>query len=40
MSLLKNAYALLIGIDYEDGLDTRGDAKDLAEILRAVDEGD
>ena len=33
MSLLKNAYALLIGIDYEDGLDTRGDAEDLAAVL-------
>lgn len=33
MSVLKNAYALLIGIDYEDGLDTRGDAEDLAAVL-------
>lgn len=34
MSLLKNAYALLIGISYEDGLDTIGDAEDVAELLR------
>ncbi|SFR34140.1 PGAP1-like protein [Robiginitalea myxolifaciens] len=33
MSQLNNAHALLIGIDYEDGLDTRGDAKDLAAML-------
>lgn len=34
MSHLDNAYALLIGISYEDGLDTIGDAEDVAEILR------
>lgn len=33
MSLLPNAYALLIGISYQDGLDTVGDAKDVAELL-------
>ena len=33
MGKLKNAYALLIGIDYEDGLNTIGDAEDIAEIL-------
>ncbi len=34
MSLLENAYALLIGISYEDGLNTIGDAEDVAQILR------
>ena len=33
MSKLKNAYALLIGIAYEDGLNTIGDAEDIAAIL-------
>jgi pimeloyl-ACP methyl ester carboxylesterase len=36
MSKLKNAYALLIGIEYEDGLNTIGDAEDIASIL--IDE--
>ena len=34
MSNLKNAYALLIGIEYEDGLNTIGDAEDIAAILK------
>lgn len=34
MSKLKNAYALLIGIEYEDGLNTIGDAEDIAAILK------
>ncbi|EAR16127.1 caspase family protein [Robiginitalea biformata] len=34
MDLLQNAHALLIGISYEDGLDTIGDAEDVARILR------
>lgn len=34
MSKLKNAYALLIGIDYEDGLNTIVDAEDIAAILK------
>lgn len=34
MSKLKNAYALLIGIEYEDGLNTIGDAQDIAAILK------
>jgi pimeloyl-ACP methyl ester carboxylesterase len=33
MNLLKNAHALLIGISYEDGLDTTGDARDVAKVL-------
>lgn len=36
MSKLKNAFALLIGIEYEDGLNTIGDAEDIAAIL--IDE--
>lgn len=34
MTLLQNAYALLIGISYEDGLDTIGDAQDIAALLQ------
>ena len=34
MSKLKNAYALIIGTEYDDGLDTNGDAKDVARILK------
>lgn len=34
MSKLKNAYALLIGIEYEDGLNTIGDAEDISAILK------
>ena len=37
MDLLKNAHALLIGIAYEDGLDTIGDAEDVARILKDPD---
>ncbi|MFX0555796.1 caspase family protein [Maribacter sp. CXY002] len=33
MSILKNAHALLIGIEYEDGLNTIGDAMDVADVL-------
>jgi len=33
MAKLKNAFALLIGIEYWDGLNTIGDAEDIAEIL-------
>ena len=33
MSKLKNAYALLFGIKYEDGLNTIDDAEDIADIL-------
>ena len=34
MSKLEKAYALLIGIAYEDGLNTIGDAEDIATILK------
>jgi len=34
MCKLKNAYALLIGIEYEDGLNTIGDAEDIATLLK------
>ncbi len=34
MSKLKDAYALLIGIEYEDGLNTIVDAEDIAAILK------
>lgn len=34
MSRLKNAYALIIGTEYDDGLNTNGDAEDIARILK------
>jgi len=34
MSKLKNAHALIIGTEYDDGLDTNGDAKAIARILK------
>jgi len=34
MSKLKNSYALIIGTEYDDGLDTNGDAEDIARILK------
>lgn len=34
MSKLKNAHALIIGTDYDDGLDTNGDAEDIARMLK------
>ena len=37
MSKLNNAYALLFGIEYEDGLNTIGDAEDIAAILTDKD---
>ena len=37
MSKLNNAFALLFGIEYEDGLNTIGDAEDIAAILKDED---
>ncbi len=34
MSKLKNAHALIIGTEYDDGLNTNGDAEDIARILK------
>lgn len=34
MSRLKNAYALIIGTEYDDDLNTNGDAEDIAAILK------
>ena len=34
MSRLKNAFALIIGTEYDDGLNTNGDAEDIARILK------
>lgn len=34
MSKLKNAYALIIGTEYDDDLNTNGDAEDIARILK------
>ena len=34
MSKLKNSYALIIGTEYDDDLNTNGDAEDIARILK------
>ena len=34
MSKLKNAYALIIGTEYDDGINNNGDAEDIARILK------
>ena len=34
MGILKNAYALIIGIEYDHGLINKSDAEDIARILK------